>query len=782
MGIVLSTGILSIANAQITDPNAGDTFGLSSINKTVKLGGGDVRETAARLIDIALGLLGLITFGLILYGGFLYMTAGGNDEQIGTAKKYIINAIMGLVVILASFAIVQFIFKSLSDATGSGQLSGDGTGGGGGDVPVDVCNPTSAMYNPSQCKNLCTDHPEYTVCQNQSFYVLAITPGARESTTEVTDMSNVKIRVLFSRPLSKDTNLAKSILLTDGGSKDPLPVSTSILENNRVLEVTYANYSLHGDYTVTVNPDLKDVADRTIEEYNNNGINYPMVAHFKIGTIQTDAVKPFISNVTLNGVGGNNLTFLQNDNLTIAGVINDRANAKYGGNGLVKLSIADETGADIMTDYTAPLIQDGSITAFNFNYTTKIGNQFTPGKKYTISITAYDIDSNATTASASFIVKGSHCDDGVQNGDETGIDIGGSCGVDTGLPVITALDPGNGAPGNWISIIGKHFGNKTGTVEFGVDTNGNGVYEAGEWKKADIVNCSGGSSWTDNLVVASVPALSGKAVIKITTADTKVSDSTIDEAGPKPNGDGFFVINDIKRPGLCSVGVTSDTEIKLNKQTVTLLAGTSAAVAKVPVTAHGSAFGAQNGSSKIIFGAQKNPVTGVLSGGYQGEIKNTSDWTQLAVNTKVPDNLLPGYVGVHVWVDGQPSNGVKFQILSPDATLVVPVIESIDPASTTPKSLITLHGTGFGSTIGQVYLADSEEHVQSCGGADAHASCRTLNVDSLPEQCGSTWTDTQVIGMIPENTSAGIYFVALKNNLQFKTNGKNTVTVRAGGP
>ena len=54
--VSLSFGLTNIVVAQ-TDPNPGDTFGLSQINKTVKLAGGDIRETAARIINIGLGLL-----------------------------------------------------------------------------------------------------------------------------------------------------------------------------------------------------------------------------------------------------------------------------------------------------------------------------------------------------------------------------------------------------------------------------------------------------------------------------------------------------------------------------------------------------------------------------------------------------------------------------------------------------------------------------------------------------------------------------------------------------
>lgn len=47
-----------------------------------------------------IGFLGLIFLVLIIWGGFKWMTAQGNEEQIGRAKKVILNAALGLAIIL----------------------------------------------------------------------------------------------------------------------------------------------------------------------------------------------------------------------------------------------------------------------------------------------------------------------------------------------------------------------------------------------------------------------------------------------------------------------------------------------------------------------------------------------------------------------------------------------------------------------------------------------------------------------------------------------------------
>lgn len=101
-----------------------DTFGLTAVDQTVDLGTQDIRVTIAKIIRVVLGLLGIIALVIILYGGFTIMTSGGSEEKVSTGKKILINAAIGLAIILSSFAIVQFVLSSLQQATGAG---GDGS-------------------------------------------------------------------------------------------------------------------------------------------------------------------------------------------------------------------------------------------------------------------------------------------------------------------------------------------------------------------------------------------------------------------------------------------------------------------------------------------------------------------------------------------------------------------------------------------------------------------------------------------------------------------------------
>jgi hypothetical protein len=89
----------------------------SSFTDETGLGQQDLKTGIGRLINVALGFLGIIAVIIILFGGFKWMTAGGNDEKVGEAKRLIIAGIIGLAIILASYAITTFVLQSLIDAT-----------------------------------------------------------------------------------------------------------------------------------------------------------------------------------------------------------------------------------------------------------------------------------------------------------------------------------------------------------------------------------------------------------------------------------------------------------------------------------------------------------------------------------------------------------------------------------------------------------------------------------------------------------------------------------------
>ncbi|OGH88013.1 MAG: hypothetical protein A3J93_02475 [Candidatus Magasanikbacteria bacterium RIFOXYC2_FULL_42_28] len=110
---LFATPVLAISSTPDQEENLGLGFA-----KTSGLGDGDLRATIGNIISVVLGFLGIVAIVIILIGGFTWMTAGGNDEKVGEAKKWIFSGIIGLAIILSAYAIAQFVVGELVDKTG----------------------------------------------------------------------------------------------------------------------------------------------------------------------------------------------------------------------------------------------------------------------------------------------------------------------------------------------------------------------------------------------------------------------------------------------------------------------------------------------------------------------------------------------------------------------------------------------------------------------------------------------------------------------------------------
>lgn len=93
--------------------------GLNYAN-SIGLGNRDPRDIASSVIKIILGFLGIIAVVIILLGGFKWMTAAGNDDKVGEAKKIISAGVVGLLIILASYGLASFVINQLMSATQNG--------------------------------------------------------------------------------------------------------------------------------------------------------------------------------------------------------------------------------------------------------------------------------------------------------------------------------------------------------------------------------------------------------------------------------------------------------------------------------------------------------------------------------------------------------------------------------------------------------------------------------------------------------------------------------------
>ncbi|MEA3463468.1 MAG: hypothetical protein U9R14_00045 [Patescibacteria group bacterium] len=103
--------------------NLDDAFRTGSYLDTAADGAGyeleaDMAESIiSTIIQAVLSFLGVIFLVLMIYGGYLWMTALGNEEQLTKAKNVIIAAVTGLVIVVSAYAISWFVVDKLGTGT-----------------------------------------------------------------------------------------------------------------------------------------------------------------------------------------------------------------------------------------------------------------------------------------------------------------------------------------------------------------------------------------------------------------------------------------------------------------------------------------------------------------------------------------------------------------------------------------------------------------------------------------------------------------------------------------
>lgn len=75
----------------------------------------DIAAVIGNVVLTLLTLLGVVFIVLIVYAGFRWMLAKGEDQKITEARNLIIHSIIGLLIVLAAYAISYFIISALQE-------------------------------------------------------------------------------------------------------------------------------------------------------------------------------------------------------------------------------------------------------------------------------------------------------------------------------------------------------------------------------------------------------------------------------------------------------------------------------------------------------------------------------------------------------------------------------------------------------------------------------------------------------------------------------------------
>ncbi len=99
---------------------AKDSYGFGSGSKLDTVAGNfkpstpqPLEQRVASIIAIALSFLGVIFLILMIWAGFGWMTAAGDEEKITKSKETIRSAIIGLIIVIAAYALSVFIIERI---------------------------------------------------------------------------------------------------------------------------------------------------------------------------------------------------------------------------------------------------------------------------------------------------------------------------------------------------------------------------------------------------------------------------------------------------------------------------------------------------------------------------------------------------------------------------------------------------------------------------------------------------------------------------------------------
>ena len=106
--ISAATAIATVGAANVL---AQGGFGVDAPNsiKEQTGGEGDFKTLLLNIINYFLGFLGILAVLMVIYGGVMYMLAQGDSQKADKGKKIIMYAIIGIVIILLSFALINTV-------------------------------------------------------------------------------------------------------------------------------------------------------------------------------------------------------------------------------------------------------------------------------------------------------------------------------------------------------------------------------------------------------------------------------------------------------------------------------------------------------------------------------------------------------------------------------------------------------------------------------------------------------------------------------------------------
>lgn len=86
----------------------------------------DFVQLFALYFNLTLGIIGSIALLFFIWGGFLFLTSGGNKDKVEKGKHTLIAAVIGIIIVFSSYLIIQTVLESLGIVDNQGEIKGVG--------------------------------------------------------------------------------------------------------------------------------------------------------------------------------------------------------------------------------------------------------------------------------------------------------------------------------------------------------------------------------------------------------------------------------------------------------------------------------------------------------------------------------------------------------------------------------------------------------------------------------------------------------------------------------
>ncbi|NQT49808.1 Ig-like domain-containing protein [Candidatus Kuenenbacteria bacterium] len=692
-------------------------LGVDVVGETTGLSGKqDLRVTIGKIIRIILGFLGVIAIGVVLYGGFLYMTSAGQEEKAATARKVLVNGFIGLVIILLAFSITSYIISKFTSAIGDGDYVYD-DGGGGGLGPFGGGTATA-------------------------FIVKNISPSTSPPGFVPKD---ARVRIEFSKSVHPDTIDSDTIVITNedtgevvegeyeiyGYSNNKVKFTPSTLCNDEACESEFC-FDVNTKFKVTIKP--------TVIKSATGGYSLSCtIGSVCLGTFETgemcDTEDPVITfqypydgaKVSQNALFGISVDLKIEDDGGVSGVSFYADDEAYGstdfdGSKLIELTgftwdtseatvdlgehelkaiaedVDDHTGNESIDVYVLPA------HCFDDVLDTELGEIIAGPPACGGECGSCDGDSCTSDADCSGLCVFSCDGEGDDAGEVCEVDseCDGDCsGICSTMPIITDIMPYEAGPGNLVSIAGAGFlsyDEDKSKIYFSNSDNPDDPYIEAE------LGCEGSVAWGNYQIVAKVPENAETGPLKLVNKADKI-DTTDNETGWI---DEFIFNPEINYPGLCGVileGCTGDNCSKGFPGDEVKAIGENFGEEGVGDGAYFGDIQAQKGSAyawadKLVNGLGIPLLLQPIN--YNVAISKAQPATTVCTDTETDEDCVDGEDNcVCEIIPGAPSvsNAVKFSVLQIET---LPTIEAVNPSPAPAGQMITITGTNFGPDVGYV--------------------------------------------------------------------------------